>query len=293
MNTERKNLEPVRVCTDPDDEATYKYGSCRIHVRREEDPESPRTWDNSWKWYTNHRRYGFDSEDGKTLKVDDIYDDNDRLDGESMHDAILRQHPEFLDVQPIYLYDHSGIAISLKSFSDPWDSGVGAIAVITKEQARKDFKDAPDEDTLKERAYVWLEGEVEAYDRYLQGEVYGYVVEGPSGDEIDSCWGYYEEPEEVAKEATGVISKDDLYECLSEGELINRLSEYFKSCGKRFDKYAFVKEHSNEKGWQTTMLSLGTSDESEEWFFSADQTADKLGYSKGEFHGQTLKAWPK
>jgi hypothetical protein len=38
-----------------------------------------------------------------------------------------------------------------------------------------------------------LEGEVETYDTFLRGDVYGYVIENnqPSEEYEDSCWGMY------------------------------------------------------------------------------------------------------
>lgn len=36
-----------------------------------------------------------------------------------------------------------------------------------------------------------LEEELGEWDKYVQGDVYGYVVEGPDGDHYDSCWGFY------------------------------------------------------------------------------------------------------
>ena len=40
-----------------------------------------------------------------------------------------------------------------------------------------------------------LTGQVEAYDDYLQGNVYGYSVRDENGDILDSCWGFIGDPE--------------------------------------------------------------------------------------------------
>ena len=39
----------------------------------------------------------------------------------------------------------------------------------------------------------WLKGEVETYDQYLTGQVYGFTISEEEGDEdeLDSCWGFY------------------------------------------------------------------------------------------------------
>ena len=42
-------------------------------------------------------------------------------------------------VLPIYMYDHSGITISVNPFSCPWDSGQIGFIYISKEKARKEY----------------------------------------------------------------------------------------------------------------------------------------------------------
>ena len=44
---------------------------------------------------------------------------------------------------------------------------------------------------VRGQALSVLRGEVETQDQYLTGEVFGYVLEDPQGEHVDSCWGYY------------------------------------------------------------------------------------------------------
>ena len=39
-----------------------------------------------------------------------------------------------------------------------------------------------------QKAEALLRAEVETYDQYLTGDVYGYVVENTEGNNVDSCW---------------------------------------------------------------------------------------------------------
>lgn len=41
-----------------------------------------------------------------------------------------------------------------------------------------------------EKAVSYLKGEVNTYNQWVNGEVYGYVIT-KDGEEVDSCWGYY------------------------------------------------------------------------------------------------------
>lgn len=50
------------------------------------------------------------------------------------------------------------------------------------------------DETWRKRAIEVMEGEVEVYDQYLRGEVYGYTLyEQEDGEwvEQESCWGFY------------------------------------------------------------------------------------------------------
>ena len=36
-----------------------------------------------------------------------------------------------------------------------------------------------------------LRDELDVWRQYLEGDVYGYMIEDASGEHIDSCWGFY------------------------------------------------------------------------------------------------------
>jgi hypothetical protein len=100
-------------------------------------------------------------------------------------------------VLPLYLYDHGGISMSAGdnfSWIDPggWDSGIVGFILDTKKQREKAGV-APGYDVEK-----CLRSEVSQYDAYLQGSVYGFVIEEVKTCElghehpelVDSCWGF-------------------------------------------------------------------------------------------------------
>lgn len=82
-------------------------------------------------------------------------------------------------VLPLYLYDHSGIAMSATPFGCPWDSG--QVGFIYAERDQAEYPD-PMADLLNE---------VKTYDRYLSGDVYGYVIKDMDCNELSSSWGFY------------------------------------------------------------------------------------------------------
>lgn len=106
---------------------------------------------------------------------------------ERMNEAELREcEPDILVLKPLYLYDHSGLAVSTSPFSCQWDSGQVGWVYITKDDAIKMGVETWDKDRLTKA----LDGEVKTYADYLSGNVYGYVIRD-GDEEVDSSWGIY------------------------------------------------------------------------------------------------------
>lgn len=96
-------------------------------------------------------------------------------------------------ILPLYLYDHSGITMNTTGFLEAWDtSKVGCICMTKKQYTGNKYEEAE----WPAKAYEILKADVETYDQFLTGEVYGYQtfemdddlgwVEGD-----DSCWGFF------------------------------------------------------------------------------------------------------
>lgn len=150
---------------------------------------------------------------------------------------------------PLYVYEHSGITMRTGGFSCPWDSGQAGWIYTTKEEILKCGRMIKSEKgnyikiterNWRKAAQIWMEGEVELYDQYLQGECYGYIIDELDMDDqaslesamdvideddvtwnenIESCWGFFSDKwgddlvEEIAREAA---SFDKLYDCLKD-----------------------------------------------------------------------------
>jgi hypothetical protein len=94
-------------------------------------------------------------------------------------------------IKPLFLYDHSGITISTGDFGDKWDSGQVGWIYCTKENARKEMMAKRLTKKVMAQVLKNLECEVEIYDQYLTGDVWGYEVESHDGVYEDSCWGFF------------------------------------------------------------------------------------------------------
>ena len=93
-------------------------------------------------------------------------------------------------VLPVYMLDHSGLRFSTRDFKDGWDSGcVGFIAAF-EDDVRRWYNCEEITDEVRRSVRECLEEEVREYDDYMNGNVWGFVIE-KDGDHVDSCWGYY------------------------------------------------------------------------------------------------------
>lgn len=102
-----------------------------------------------------------------------------------------------IHVLPLYLLDHSGLSIRAGSASpaDPgeWDTTMIGFVYTTHERVTELCGEGE-----KYHADEWLEEQVrqdvDIYDSFLRGEVYGYVVARGADDE-ESCWGFLGDPD--------------------------------------------------------------------------------------------------
>lgn len=151
---------------------SYEHAGVKVNIYYDREPHTPReetfgTTIVAWHRRSNLGDPGFN------------YGDLPRFDTPAELEQWLRDEHGALVVKPLYLYEHSGQTISLKPFSDPWDSGQVGYVFVT----RKHLDDTGGE------AEQMIEADVEVYDAYLRGEVYGFVVAEDEDDE-ESCWGF-------------------------------------------------------------------------------------------------------
>ena len=104
--------------------------------------------------------------------------------------------PSGLIVFPVFAYIHSGVALSVAPFSCPWDSGQIGYATVSKADFLREFFGNSARLLTKARrarALEVLKIELEEFQAYIDGDVFGYVIKDADDNEIFSCWGYYGE----------------------------------------------------------------------------------------------------
>ena len=167
---------------------TIEQGDKIIRIERDQAPDSPREWENLGVIVCFHRRYRL-TDEGHELRHDAFESWND-----------LKEHLESEEhatvILPLYLYDHSGIALQTEPFTCTWDSSqVGCIWTTQERVEALGHSEPPTTEDIE----GFLKAEVDTYSKYLSGEIYGYRIfqacphcGKPGDDELASCWGFYD-----------------------------------------------------------------------------------------------------
>lgn len=191
-------------------------------VRDVTDAPNPRKeWDNfgTMTCWSRHITLGDEHKfpDVRSFLMDiaENFDPEFDADAEHTSEYLFSVFNEYTYNLPLYLYNHSSLAISSVPFSDPWDSGQCGYIYVSKGHAASQCPDGYSEEALRTWAMSLLEAEISTYNAYLQGDVWGVCFEtfydarrpedtGPvwarfhSANKLsieESVWGYYGEKE--------------------------------------------------------------------------------------------------
>ena len=177
------------------------YKDYLISIDYDWDPVNPREWDNFGTMVCFHNKY--------TLGDKHDLQSPDYSSWAEVRDAIEADLGGLV-ILPLYLYDHSGISMSVgasRGQHAAWDSGqVGFIYCTDGDMVANGIKDL-------DQAEALLRGEVDAYNRYLTGDLYTYRIEKSStcdschhtsAEVEDSCSGWYS-VEDAMSEAMQVV----------------------------------------------------------------------------------------
>lgn len=175
----------------------------RLTIERDDYCEDgPREWDNLGTMVYGHGRYVLGDEEAQNTEKYISWDQWLSYEVEDLAVAL-----------PLYLYDHSGLRMNTTGFNHlGWhgyfDSGQVGWIYVTSEKLKEEGIDV-------EKAEEILRGEIETFDQWLSGDVYGFILEEKKLEceakecpecgyaepcefhseieyhQVDSCWGYY------------------------------------------------------------------------------------------------------
>lgn len=199
-------------------------GDLRIKVMYDEQAESPRTaWDNCTAFWSEgmHRRYNFHEEvAGEVLArikqampvPEELLEDGSDI--EVIQWLMENQTPvSSYVIMPVYMYDHSGLSFSTGAFSCGWDSGTIGFMMVDTEL----WDMMHGGEWSVENATQRIVDEVQDLDNYHVYGAVGYAIEKRNHcsccghddwEEVDSCWGFYGDPEERKQSLVDHVGED-------------------------------------------------------------------------------------
>jgi hypothetical protein len=161
--------------------------------------ENPRENDNVSVMVCAHRRYSLGDPKASDTILEEIREsknyrecwENDINTNNFHHILELAEKAKIVAYSTaFYMYDHSGLTVKSTPFSCPWDSGQIGYVIVTKKTAEYEYGFKRISKKSTERLQSIVEGEIEEYDNYLNGEFYGFLIEDSEGEHIDSCGGF-------------------------------------------------------------------------------------------------------
>ena len=155
----------------------------KLEIFDDLNPCSPREFDNLGTMVCFHRRYKLGDE--TELKSSDFSS------WEDLENYLYKEEDALIAI-PVFMYDHSGLWINTTGFSCPWDSGQVGYIYISKEKVRREYSCKRISKKLKKMIREMLCSEVDLYNDYLSGNVYGFTLtDKENAEEIDSSCGFY------------------------------------------------------------------------------------------------------
>ncbi len=217
----------------------------RVRIKYDGHPSSPREDENGSHFFTAHRRYASpDRYTGSMLRAirEAVWPKGDypagvdeAVEGDDLWTLMKHVTPRAVWLK-VYGYEHGGIVYRAASAEErnpflgraqhaEWDSGFAGIILMTLEAARECMMVKRLSPKARAQVVANLQGEVDTYSDFVNGHVYGYIVERVALDEdgdviedeveeVDSCWGYYGIEDTMAE---GVSSAEYYVEADAEG----------------------------------------------------------------------------
>jgi len=164
METERIDLDNGYTCV----------------IEQDVDASNPRDDDNLGKILCFHRRYNLGDDHG--IQEGDF-------DGWSELHQYLIDEEDAVITSPVYMYDHSGLALSASAFGCRFDSGQVGFTYISKDTLIKEY--GSDTHGNRMKAEKVMLAELTIYGHFVSGDAYGFRVLGPGSREVDSCWSFF------------------------------------------------------------------------------------------------------
>jgi hypothetical protein len=165
-----------------------------VKIVRDDDPPHPRKdWDNLGTMLYCSSRYTLGDEQVDAEVIQQV-----------LKTRVYQGEGEVI-VLPVYAYIHGGIALNTTGFSCVWDSGMCGCILVSKAKVRSEWKVKRISQKLYGQVINGLKGEVQTYAQYLEGDVWGYIIQDDNGEQVDACYGFF--GQETAQQEADMMLK--------------------------------------------------------------------------------------
>lgn len=171
----------------------------KLNVIADKSPESPRKWCNLGTIVAEHKRYELSDEHGWNDAVEIIEAhfseaqlENLEFDPSDLHSvcSALAATGKAV-ILPLYMYEHSGVALRTTPFSCQWDSGIVGFIFVMKADLRAEYGWKRITASRLNKAESVLSNEIAVYSDYIDGDTWGYEIVDEEDEVVESCWGFF------------------------------------------------------------------------------------------------------
>lgn len=153
--------------------------------------DSPREWSNLGYFITCDRDYHSPDNDSHSKDIKSIIETTAELaDSQERHIELIKaeieeyENEKVLAIYPIVKYEHGGVSYSLGTVHG-FDYSNNGFYIITDKTQKEVGTEQKDFEKV-------IEGELDNYNKYINGEVYQFCLYDESGEVEDSCGGFYD-----------------------------------------------------------------------------------------------------
>jgi len=197
----------------------------RLVISYDPDPESPREWSNLGYFITidsnyhspdGEKRIGNDDYQPSWFLKEIIKETGDMADNQKDHMKMIKEKFEgeegdgdkIIAIYPIVKHEHGNVYYHLGTSYGFDDSNNGFYIITSKTQKETGIK-------TKDYEKV-IEQELECYNKYMNGEIYNFILHNKKGELEESCSGFYD-IEDIREHLPKEYKKEDLQEYFNHG----------------------------------------------------------------------------
>lgn len=163
----------------------------KVVIVRDTLPPNPREDTNIGTMVCWHRRRILGDKQGRDHRqvIEDLLGLSSEAPYKADHHLLNMLEAKFVWL-PVFAYEHSGITLNTSGFSCPWDSGQVGIIYASREKIAEFFKSKILTRQRREKIKKILRLEVDLYNKWINGDAWGFEIKDEHDNIIDSCYGF-------------------------------------------------------------------------------------------------------